>query len=277
MRFPRAQAFRSVVTVVLLLLSLLFLLPFLWQLRSSVMTISEIFASPPRVVPRVPQWGNYAEVFSIMPFARYYLNSLLIVVVTIAGALFSNTIIAYGLARLKFRGRRLMFSLSIATLMMPTSITLIPTFIEWHFFHGINTFLPLMVPAFFGNALFIFMLVQFFRGIPIDFDEAAFIDGANYPQILLHIIVPITQPALAVVAIFTFLASWNDYLGPLLYLNERKLYTLALGLQSMLSQYTSDWHVLMAAATLVTAPLIILFFLAQKSFVEGLTMGGIKA
>jgi multiple sugar transport system permease protein len=277
MRFPRKLAFRMLVTGLLVILSIFFLLPFLWQLRSSVMTISEIFISPPRAFPKVPQWRNYAEVFSIMPFAKYYINSLVIVLINIAGALFSNTIIAYGLARLKFRGRRLMFSLSIATLMMPTSITLIPTFIEWHFFHGINTFLPLTVPAFFGNALFIFMLVQFFRGIPIDFDEAAFIDGAKYPQILLHIIVPITQPALAVVAIFTFLASWNDYLGPLLYLNERKLYTLALGLQSMLSQYTSDWHVLMAAATLVTAPLIVLFFMAQKSFVEGLTMGGIKA
>jgi multiple sugar transport system permease protein len=241
------------------------------------MTISEIFASPPRAFPLVPQWRNYAEVFSIMPFARYYLNSIFIVIVNIAGALFSNTIIAYGLARLKFRGRRLMFSLSIATLMIPTSITMIPTFIEWHIFHGVNTFLPLTVPSFFGNALFIFMLVQFFRGIPLDFDEAAFIDGARYPQILLHIIIPVTRPALAVVAIFTFLGSWNDYLGPLLYLNDRKMYTLALGLQSMLSQYTSDWQVLMAAATLVTAPLVILFFLAQKSFVAGLTMGGIKA
>ncbi len=277
MKFPREMGFHAQVTALLMLLSALFLLPFLWQLRSSVMTISEIFASPPRVFPQKPQWSNYVNVFSIMPFARYYFNSLLIVIINIIGALFSNTIIAYGLARLKFRGRRLMFSLSIATLMMPTSITLIPTFIEWHFFHGINTFLPLTVLSFFGNALFIFMLVQFFRGIPPDFDEAAFIDGATYPQILFHIIVPITRPALAVVAIFTFLGSWNDYLGPLLYLNDRKMYTLALGLQSMLSQYTSDWHLLMAAATLVTAPLIVLFFLAQKSFVEGLTMGGIKA
>lgn len=277
MRFPRTTAFHALVTTILVLLSALFLLPFLWQLRSSVMTISEIFISPPRVFPQLPQWRNYVEVFSIMPFGRYYFNSLLIVFVNIIGALFANTVIAYGLARLRFRGRKLMFSLSIATLMMPTSITLIPTFIEWHFFRGINTFLPLTVPAFFGNALFIFMLVQFFKSVPPDFDEAAFIDGATYPQILIQIIVPITRPALAVVAIFTFLGSWNDYLGPLLYLNERKLYTLALGLQSMLSQYTSDWHLLMAAATLVTAPLIILFFLAQKSFVEGLTMGGIKA
>jgi multiple sugar transport system permease protein len=277
MRFPRATVFHAQVTALLVLLSALFLLPFLWQLRSSVMTISEIFASPPRAFPHVPQWRNYVEVFSIMPFARYYFNSVFIVVVNIIGALFSNTIIAYGLARLKFRGRKLMFSLSIGTLMMPTSITLLPLFIEWHFFRGINTFFPLTVLSFFGNALFIFMLVQFFRTIPLDFDEAAFIDGANYPQILLSIIVPITRPALAVVAIFTFLGSWNDYLGPLLYLNERKLYTLALGLQAMLSQYTSDWHLLMAAATLVTAPLIILFFLAQKSFVAGLTMGGIKA
>jgi multiple sugar transport system permease protein len=277
MKHPRRFASHALVTASLALLSALFLLPFLWQLRSSVMTISEIFISPPRVLPKVPQWRNYVEVFSIMPFARYYLNSVFIVIVNIVGALFSNTIIAYGLSRFKFRGRKLMFSLSIGTMMMPTSITLIPLFIEWHFFRGINTFLPLTVLSFFGNALFIFMLVQFFKTIPRDFDEAAFIDGAKYPQILIHIIVPIMRPALSVVAIFTFLGSWNDYLGPLLYLNDRKLYTLALGLQSMLSQYTSDWHLLMAAATLVTAPLIILFFMAQKSFVEGITMGGIKA
>lgn len=277
MRSSRAIAFRTFVTALLVILAALFLLPFFWQLRSSIMTISEIFESPPRAFPHVPQWHNYVDVFSIMPFGRYYFNSLLIVVVNVIGALFANTVIAFGLARLRFKGRRLMFSLSIATLMMPTSITLIPTFIEWHFLRGINTFLPLTVPAFFGNALFIFMLVQFFRTIPPDFDEAAFIDGAKYPQILVHIIIPITRPALAVVAIFTFLGSWNDYLGPLLYLNQREKYTLALGLQSMLSQYTSDWHLLMAAASLVMAPLIILFFLAQKSFIEGLTMGGIKA
>ena len=252
------------------------LLPFLWQLRSSVMTMQEIFSYPPKWLPETPQWQNYRETFKVIPFGRYYINTIFLVVMNIIGAVISNTIIAFSLARLRFRGRSLMFALSIGTLMIPTSVTLIPTFIEWNWLGGLGTFLPLFVPAFFGNAFFIFMLVQFFRTIPFEFDEAAVVDGASYPRIIVSIILPMAKPVIAVLAIFTFLNTWNDFMGPLLYLNDSKMFTLALGLKSLLSGYNSYWHILMAAATMVVAPLIAVFFIAQKFFIEGLTMGGIK-
>lgn len=267
---------RILTYVALCLGALVCIVPFLWQLRSSLMTMSEIFAYPPKALPDVVQWQNYQETFNIIPFGQYYLNTIFLVIMNIIGAVFSNTIIAYSLARLRFKGRNLMFALSIGTLMIPTAVTLIPTFIEWNWLGGLGTFLPLFVPAFFGNAFFIFMLVQFFRAIPFEYDEAAIMDGASYPRIITSIIVPMARPVIAVMVIFTFLNVWNDFMGPLLYLNDSKMYTLALGLKSLLSGYNSYWHILMAAATMVVAPLIIVFFVAQKSFIEGLTMGGIK-
>lgn len=252
------------------------LLPFAWQIRSSLMTMSEIFSYPPKIMPSDAQWKNYAEVFTIIPFGRYYGNTIILVVWNVIGVLISNIAIAFALTRIRFKGRKLLFALSIGTLMIPTSVTMIPTFIEWSWLGGLNTFLPLIVPSFFGNAFFIFMLVQFFRTIPFDYDEAAFIDGASYPRIMVQIIVPMAKPIIAVMIIFTFLNTWNDFMGPLLYLNDSKLYTLALGLKSLLSSYNSYWHLLMAAATLVVLPLVIVFFLGQKTFIAGLTMGGIK-
>ena len=152
------------------------LLPFAWQIRSSLMTMSEIFSYPPKIMPSDAQWKNYAEVFTIIPFGRYYGNTIILVVWNVIGVLISNIAIAFALTRIRFKGRKLLFALSIGTLMIPTSVTMIPTFIEWSWLGGLNTFLPLIVPSFFGNAFFIFMLVQFFRTIPFDYDEAAFID-----------------------------------------------------------------------------------------------------
>jgi multiple sugar transport system permease protein len=169
-----------------------------------------------------------------------------------------------------------MYSLCLATLMLPTTVTMIPLFIEWKYLGGLNTFAPLFVPAFFGNAFYIFMLHQFFKTIPIEFDEAAFVDGANYPQIIAKIIIPIAKPALAVVAIFSFLNAWNDFMGPLLYLNDQAKFTISLGLKMFLSMFRAEWNTLMAASTLAVLPLVILFFMAQRYFIEGLTMGGLK-
>jgi multiple sugar transport system permease protein len=184
--------------------------------------------------------------------------------------------IAYGLTRIEFKGRKLMFSLSIGTLMLPAYVQLIPLFLEWNWFGKINTFLPLFVPAFFGNAFFIFMLCQFLRTIPRDFDEAAFMDGASYPLIIAKIILPLAKPAMAVVAIFQFMFTWNDFMTPLLFLNDMEKYTLAIGIRTFISTYYTPWGVLMAAATLTILPLIVLFFSAQKYFISGLTLGGIK-
>jgi len=234
-----------IITYLLLILGASFcLLPFVWQLRSSLMTMPEIFSYPPKLLPAEPQWKNYPEVFNIIPFGRYYGNTIVLVAWNVVGVLISNIAIAFALTRLRFKGR--------------------------------NTFLPLIVPSFFGNAFFIFMLVQFFRTIPFDYDEAALIDGASYPRIMVQIILPMARPIVAVMIIFTFLNTWNDFMGPLLYLNDSKLYTLALGLKSLLSGYNSYWHLLMAAATLVVMSLLIVFFIGQKSFIAGLTMGVIK-
>ena len=276
MRPNRKTLPRLLTYLALLLGTVAFLGPFLWQIRSSFMALADIFGYPPVWWPKDPQWQNYVDVFNIIPFATYYLNTVLIVLWNIAGSLISNICIAFALARIPFRGRKTLFALSIGTLMLPAAVTMIPTYIEWSWLGGLNSFLPLTIPSFFGNAFFIFLLVQFFRAIPREYDEAAFVDGAGYPQILLKLIVPMAQPAIAVVVIFTFLNTWNDFMGPLLYLNDSKLFTLALGLKSLLSSYNSYWHLLMAGATLVALPLIVVFFFAQKSFIEGLTAGGIK-
>ena len=261
---------------ILILGAAICLLPLLWQIRSSFMPVKDIFKLPLILFPKKLEFKNYAKVFSIAPFARYYANTIFIVIINIIGAVVSNICIAFSLARIKFKGRKVMFALSIATLMLPASVQLIPSFLEWKFLGGINTFLPLTVPAFFGNAFFIFLLVQFFRTIPRDFDEAAFIDGANYPRIIISIIVPMAKPAIAVVAIFQFMFTWNDFMGPLLFLNDSSLYTLAIGLRSLITTFYTPWEVLMAAATLTVLPMIVLFFFAQKYFVAGLTMGGLK-
>lgn len=256
--------------------SIFCILPLLWQLRSSLMPMNDIFKIPMIVIPKSFEFCNYLDVFTLVPFARYYVNTIFVVTVNIIGALISNTCIAYAFARLDFKGKNIMFALCLGTLMLPASVQLIPFFLEWNWLGGINTFLPLTVPSFFGNAFFIFLLVQFFKTLPRDYDEAAFIDGASHLQIIVQVIVPLSKPALAVVAIFQFMTTWNDFMGPLLFLNDSKLYTLAIGLRSFISTLYTPWPVLMAASTLTVAPLILLFFIAQKQFVSGLTMGGLK-
>ena len=268
--------FKTIIYILLILGTLFCILPLLWLARSSLMTMQEIFSLPPKLLPKTPQWKNYIDMFTVLPFGRFFINTVFIVTINVIGALFSNTIIAYAFARINFRGKNIMFALCLSTLMIPTTVTMIPLFIEWKYLGGINTFAPLTVLSFFGNALYIFMLHQFFRTIPLEYDEAAFVDGASYPQIVLKIIVPMSKPALAVIAIFTFMTSWNDFMGPLLYLNDQDKFTISLGLKSFLSMYGSQWHLLMAASTLAVLPLLFLYFFAQKYFIEGLTMGGLK-
>jgi multiple sugar transport system permease protein len=277
-RNPGRRLSRVVTYSLLFLFSVFCLFPFLWLLRSSLMSSKEIFTLPPMLLPAHPRWSNYLELFQVIPFARYFLNTLVVVAINVVGALLSNTIIAYAFARIKFRGRSVMYALCISTLMLPQTVTMIPLFIEWKIFHGINTYAPLTVMAFFGNAFYIFLLNQFFKTIPVEFDEAAFVDGANYFQIVRRIIVPMSQPALAVVALFTFLASWNDFMGPFLYINDQSKYTLSLGLKYIISGYSviGQWQTLMAASVLIVLPVALLFFMLQRYFIEGLTMGGLK-
>jgi multiple sugar transport system permease protein len=253
------------------------LLPLVWMLRSSLMTSVQIFELPPRLVPHPFRWSNYGEALTILPFGRYFVNSIAIVVLVIVGTVITSSLCAYSFARIKWRGRDLVFSLIVATMMLPYAVTLIPTFVGWSAVRLTNTFGPLIIPAWFGGgAFYIFLLRQFYRGIPRELDEAARIDGANHVQIYSHIMVPLTKTSLIVVGLFAFLNTWNDFLGPLVYLNSSNKYTLALGLMQFTGMYKAEWHLMMAAATVVVAPAILIFLVGQRYFIEGIALTGIK-
>lgn len=268
----------GVVYLVLLAGSAFSLLPLIWLVRSSLMDMGQIFEMPPVWFPDPFRFSNFSEALTILPFGKYFVNTSIIVVFTMLGVIITCSISAYSFARMTWRGRDLIFGLLLSSMMLPYAVTLIPTFVGWSKLGLTNTFIPLIAPAWFGGGAFnIFLLRQFYLSIPRDLDEAAYVDGAGHWRIFLSIIVPLTKPALIVVGLFTFLASWNDFLGPLVYLNSESKYTLALGLQQFKGMYAAEWHLMMAAATVVLAPAIIVFFIGQKYFVEGITLTGIKA
>jgi multiple sugar transport system permease protein len=261
----------------LLLGSVVTLLPFVWLIRSSLMGPAQIFSFPIEWIPNPVRWENYPDALTAVPFDRYLFNTMRIEVLVIAGTLVTSTVSAFAFARLRWRGRNLVFGILLSGLMLPYAATLIPTFILWQKLGGLGTIAPLVVPAWFGGGIFnIFLLRQFFMTIPRDLDEAAYIDGATPLGVLIRIILPLSKPALIVVSIFTFISVWNDFLGPLIYLGNESQYTLAIGLRAFSSAYTAQWDQLMAASTAVVIPIVVLFFLAQRYFVEGIALTGIK-
>ncbi len=260
----------------LILIGLTMVFPFVWLVRSSFMSTVEIFTTPIKWLPRAWLWSNYQTALTSIPFLTYFRNTLVIEVFNVVGTVLSSSFVAFGFARIRFAGRTILFAAVLSALMLPTAVTLIPTFVIWKYLGGINTYYPLTVPAFFGNPFFIFMLRQFYMGIPRDYDEAAVIDGASYLRIYWNIILPLAKPALITVGLFHFMWVWNDFFGPLIYLSDSNKYTLALGLQSFLGQYSSNWNLLMAASTVVILPMIVVFFVGQKSFVQGATLTGVK-
>ena len=246
------------------------------MISSSLKPNYQIFEVPPRWIPNPPQWENYSEALTTLPFDRYMVNTAIITALTIVGHVLSCTLIAYAFARLRAPGRDVLFLVVLATMMLPYPVTMVPLYVLFKQLGWINTFLPLTVPAFFGSAFYIFLLRQFFLTIPPDFEDAAIIDGANTLQILWRVILPLSMPALATVAIFTFQAAWNDFLAPLIYLQKPELYTVTLGLQFFRSTYTTNWAYLMAASLVTSLPVIVVFFLAQRYFIEGITLSGVK-
>jgi multiple sugar transport system permease protein len=254
----------------------LFLLPFLWMLSTSLKSKPMIYVYPPILVPIPPNWINYPTAVTYINFFLYTRNTLIIAVAATIGQLVSCSLVAYSLARIPWKGRNYLFVLTVATLMLPYQVTLIPLFIVFKNLGWVGDFRPLIVPAFFGSALYIFLLRQFFMTIPMELSEAARIDGASELRIYAEIILPLAKPALATVAIFEFIARWRDYLGPLIYLSNQNLYTLSLGIYQYRSQYGAQWELLMAASVLITMPIILLFFFLQKTFVQGIALTGIK-
>jgi ABC-type glycerol-3-phosphate transport system permease component len=256
--------------------AILFLLPLFWMISSSLKPDYQVLEFPPRWLPDPIRWANYPEALTYVPFGRYTLNTLLIASMTILGHLVSCTLVAYAFARLRAPGKNLLFLLLLATMMLPYPVTMIPIYIGFESLGWVNTFLPLIVPAFFGSPFYIFLMRQFFLTLPVELEDAARVDGANTLQIIWHVILPISKPALATVAIFTFQTSWNDFLGPLIYLHDQTKHTVSLGLSFFRSSYDVRWAYLMAASLVTMLPVIVLFFLAQRLFIEGITLTGIK-
>jgi multiple sugar transport system permease protein len=268
---------RSIVVHILLIpAAIVFLMPFLWMLSTSLKPDAQLYAYPPIWIPNPFEWSNYPESVTYVPFFTYLRNTLIIALTSMVGVVASSSLAAYSLARIRWPGRNLLFLMTIATLMLPFQVTLIPVFLVFKNLGWVGDFRPLILPQFFGYAYYIFLLRQFFSSIPMELSEAARIDGANEWRTFWSVILPLAKPALATVAVFQFIRSWTDYLNPLIYLNDQNLYTLQLGLQQYSSQYGREWGLLMAAAVLITLPPIIIFFLTQRTFVQGVTLTGIK-
>ena len=288
---------RVFVYLALLVVCFVFALPLLWMVSTSLKPVDQTLREPPTILPEpitsLPSqaWKNYVgEVDAdgtvvdrgvwtdpVVDFPLYLRNTLVIAALSVAGMVLSSAIAAYGFARIKWRGRNLLFVFVLSTMMIPFPVLMGPMFIIFRDLGWIGTFRPLWVPAFFGNAFNIFLLRQFYLTIPRELDEAARIDGCGHWGIFWRIIIPLSRPALAVVALFHFIFVWNDFLGPLIFLNHRDQFTLALGLQLYQSQAGNvPWNLLMAASTLVIAPVVVLFILTQKTFVEGIATQGLK-
>jgi len=267
---------KGIAYVVCTLVGLAYVFPLYWMVTTALKTDVEIFQVPPSLFPAAPQWQNFLASTQTIPFWLYMYNTLVICLLTIIGTVASCSLIAYGFARVRWPGRNVVFMIYLSTIMLPAQVTMIPLYIIFRQMGWVGTIWPLVVPAFFGNALFVFLLRQFFMTIPNELTDAARIDGANELGIFWRIMLPLLKPALATVALFTFVATYRDFLGPLIYLTDQDQWTISLGLKMFQNQYGAQWQLMMAAATLTMVPTVILFFLTQRTFIEGIALTGIK-
>jgi multiple sugar transport system permease protein len=268
----RKRISTTIIFILLISGSILLLSPIWWMFATSVKSMKEVMTYPPTFWPTEWHWENYIETLKAAPFIRYTLNTLFLTTFAVVANTLANSFIAYGFAKIRFKGREVLFAVLLATMMLPGFVTMIPHYVMFAKLGWLNTYLPLIIPQFFGGAFFIFLLRQFFRTIPNELTEAAKIDGASHFYIWLRIIVPLSKPAIATVAIFTFNGAWNDFIGPLLYVNDESLYTLQLGLQVFKGQVSTQWNYLMAGSLMVLLPVIILFFIFQRYFIEGMNL-----
>jgi multiple sugar transport system permease protein len=255
--------------------SLVMVVPFLWMLSSSLKTVNQMYLFPPVWIPTPFIWSNYTYMFQSAPWGLFFFNTLKITFFVVLGQLIFCSMAAYAFARLKFPGRDFMFTVYLATMMIPFQVTMIPVFKIIKTFGWLNTHYALIVPALF-SAFGTFMLRQCLLTMPKELDQSAMIDGASYPQIYWHIMLPNIKPALTTLAVFTFMGTWNDFLGPLIYINKLELKTLTLGLATFQGTYTTQWTYLMAGTVIVTIPVLLVYVFAQRYFVEGIVMSGLK-
>lgn len=268
----------TVITYVLLIaFSLFFLFPFIWMLTTSLKQLGDVYLMPPKWISIPIEWVNYFSIFQVEPLGRYLLNTVFYVVPCMIGSALSSSLVAFGFARLRARGSTVVFAIVLATLMLPPQVTMIPQYLLFKDMGWINTYYPLVVPAFTGSAFNIFLLRQFFRGISKEMDEAVMIDGGGFFVIYTRIILPLSVPVLATVAILELMYRWNDLIGPLIYLNNTNLFPIALGLANFSAAYGgTPWHLMMAASLVSVVPLLIVFFFTQKWLVQGIVISGSK-
>ena len=278
-RSPQMEKLRSwgslgLIYAILLLGAVLVFFPFAWTISTSLKTEQQTLEYPPTWIPDPVQFENYPDALTARPFGRYYANTTIITVLSVIGQVMSSAVVAYGFARFRFPGRDVLFLIVLSTLMIPFHILIIPRFILFKYLGWLDTFLPLIVPNFFGGAFSIFLLRQYFLTIPLDLDEAAKMDGANSFQRFTRIILPLARPALGAVAVFEFMSTWNDFFGPLIYLSSDRNYTISIGLAAFRNDYFTAWHLYMAAAAVALLVPLAVFFLAQKYFISGVALTG---
>ncbi|MGG6311975.1 carbohydrate ABC transporter permease [Paenibacillus macerans] len=269
-------ATRILAYIVLIAGSVAFLYPFIWMIAASLRSLEEIARSGMGVWPQNWRWENYAKALTAFPFGRYLVNSLITTILPIVGTVFSCSLVGYAFARLKVKGSGLMFVLVLSTMLLPGEVTMIPQFILFKNLGMLDSLYPLIVPAFFASPFYIFLFRQFYSRLPVGLEEAAIIDGCGYFKIWRTIFLPLSKPALMAVGVMVFMGSWNNFMGPLIYVNSDRWKTLTLGLAGFQGTYSTDTNLLMAAAVVITLPCIVLFFTAQKAFMEGLTFSGSK-
>ncbi len=265
------------VTILTILLCVVFFSPFLVMVTTSLKTNADAFQLPVKLLPREVIWDNYPEAMDIIPFLQYFKNTIFITFFSVIGQLLSTPLIAYSLAKIKWRGSTIISSLIMGTMMIPYTVTMIPLYRIWNNLGLAGTYLPLIVPTFFGSPFYIIIMRQFFTGLPNSLMEAAKIDGASEFKRYVSIALPLSKPALTTVGIQAFISAWSDYMAPLIYITKTEKLTLSLGLQQFLGSFSTDWTHLMAAATLFVIPVIIFFLIFQKNFVEGISTSGLKA
>lgn len=273
---------RGLLYAIVFVCSILFMLPFAWAAFSSLKTIPELYTYPPIWLPRIPQWGNYGQIFRDTSMARWLANSVYIAAVSVVAAVLTSAVTGYGFARFRYHGREVLFLMILSAVMLPASVTTIPTFLVMSKLQWLDSYKPLLIPRWFGGGAFnIFLMRQFFRTIPIDLDEAAKIDGASPWRILWKVLFPLAGPAMATVGILEFIGTWNDFMGPLIYLSSEDKYTVSVGIRWFqvfqgAAHSRPREHLLMGASIIIATPPLILFFVAQKYFVRGIVMSGIK-
>ena len=281
-RYYERQSFKRNVAMAFVYLALIaggvvILAPFIWMLSTAVKVPGTEFIYPPQLFTRPLRWNNFSDGWTALPFTRWFFNTSVITLLSVAGAVISSSLVAYGFARLEFPGRTVLFVILLSTMMLPFHVRLIPMFITFRYLGWIDTYLPLVVPFYFGGVpFFIFLVRQFFLTIPLEMEDAAAIDGAGVFTSFLMIILPLSRPVLGVVGVFAFIRVWNDFLEPLIYIHSMEKMTLSLGLRFFQAQDFTDWTRLMAVSIIVLVPSVALFFVAQKYYIHGVVTTGIK-